>query len=276
MLRRPPALRTASRYLIVAGGLFLGALALHADDRIEGMIEGIAVVTSTQGTVTCYDSAGKGAPTKLHETLVLNQSIIETGAHAQCFFALSNGIGIGIGPSSEVHFETYVQKPFPPRKERISHESSVSILSVRVVAGTLSLASNQLSPLSQARIHLPVGELRIHSASCIVQVDSLGSRITANEGSLTYDYPDGVHKEFLSAPHSIRITQQSAQLSQVTETTTLAALPEYIAHFAQATQLAGKRVLYKAGAEGDPPRPILLASPHYFEQPAVRPYEFND
>ena len=91
---------------------------------------------------------------------MLNESTIETGKNAHVFFALSNGMGIGIGQNSEVIFETYVQKPFPARKERLSYEPSVSILSVRLVSGTLAVASNKLSPLSQARVYLPTGELR--------------------------------------------------------------------------------------------------------------------
>ena len=272
MLRRAPSFRTALRYLIVAGSMLVGTLASHG----ESMVEGLAFATSVKGSVQISSTGAGNSQPKIHDTLVLNESTIETGNNAHIFCALSNGIGIGVGQNTEVIFETYVQKPFPARKERLSYEPSVSILSIRLVTGTLSVASNKLSPLSQARVYLPTGELRIHSATCIVQNDQLGSHITACEGTITYYYPDGEQKEFIVEPQSIRISQQSAKLGKVTENTTLTSLPEQIDQFAQATQLASKRVLFKAGLNGNPPRAVLLSSPNFFDQPVARPYQFND
>ena len=272
MLRRAHSFRTALRYLIVAGSFLVGAHQTHGED----MGEGLAFATSVKGRIQITGTDGEAFQPMLHETLVLNESTIETGKHAHIFFALANGIGIGIGQNSEVIFETYLQKPFPARKEQLSHEPSVSILSIRLVTGSLSIASNNLSPLSQARVYLPTGELRIHSATCIVQNDALGSHITACEGTITYYYPDGEQKEFIVEPQSIRISQQSAKLGKVTESATLSSLPEHIDRFAKATQQASKRVLFKAGWNGNPPRAVLLSSPYFLDEPVARPYEFND
>ena len=98
--------------LIAVGCVFAGALATHA----EGMAEGIAFATSVKGSIQMTDAEGQHAQPNLHDTLILNESTIETGQNAHIFFALSNGIGIGIGQNSEVVFETYVQQPFPARK----------------------------------------------------------------------------------------------------------------------------------------------------------------
>ncbi|MFQ3224660.1 MAG: hypothetical protein ACI8Z5_000911 [Lentimonas sp.] len=258
--------------LIAVGCLPAAALVSYAAD----MAEGLAFATSVKGSIQITDTEGQRAQPNLHDTLTFNESTIETGKNAHIFFALSNGIGIGIGQNSEVIFETYVQQPFPARKERLSYEPSVSILSIRLVTGSLAVASNKLSPLSQARIHLPSGELRIRSATCIVQNDQIGSRITAYEGTITYYYPDDEGKEFIVEPQSIRISPQSAKLGRVTESTTLASLPEGISQFSKATQQASKRVLFKAGYDGNPPRAVLLAAPAFYNQPRARPYEFND
>jgi hypothetical protein len=259
---------------LIAAGSFLGGFVVsHAEE----MSEGIAVATSIKGSIRMKSADGQRAQPGLHDTLILNASTIETGKNAHLFLALSNGMGVGIGQNSEVLFETFVQKPFTEKKERLSYEPSVSILSIRLVTGSLAIVSNKLSPLSQARVHLPTGELRIHSATCIVQNDNLlGAHITACEGTLTYYYPDREKREFIVEPQSIRISPQSAMLGKVTESTTLTSLPEAIDQFAKATQHASKRVFFKAGYNGNPPRPVLIASPAYFDQPVDRPYEFNE
>lgn len=259
-------------YLIVAGSFLGGSIVSHAEE----MSEGIAVATGIKGSIQIKDADGQSTQPELHDTLILNASTIETGKNAHIFFALSNGTGVGIGQNSEVTFESFIQKPFTEKKESLSYEPSVSILTIRLVTGRLAIVSNKLSPLSQARVHLPTGELRIHSATCIVQNDDIGAHITACEGTLTYHYPDGESREFIVEPQSIRISPQSAMLGKVTESTLLTTLPEAIDQFAKATQHASKRVFFKAGYNGNPPRPVLIASPAYFDQPVDRPYEFNE
>ncbi len=258
--------------LIAAGSFLGGPVASHAEE----MPEGIAVATGIRGSIRIKSADGQSVSPKLHDTLILNASTIETGKNAHIFFALSNGMGIGIGQNTEVLIETFIQKPFTEKKERLSYEPSVSILSIRLVTGSMAIVSNKLSPLSQARVYLPTGELRIHSATCIVQNDDIGAHITACEGTLTYYYPDGESREFIVEPQSIRISPQSAKLGKVTESTTLTSLPEAIDQFAKATQHASKRVFFKAGYNGSPPRPVLIASPAYFDQPVDRPYVFNE
>jgi hypothetical protein len=185
-------------------------------------------------------------------------------------------MGIGIGENSAVRFETFIQQPFTEKSERLSHEPSRSILSVRLINGDLAVVSNNLSPLSEARVLLPTGELQIHSATCIIQYNDMGAQITAYKGLLTYKYQDRKHRELIVDPQSIRISPQSAMLGEVTESMTLSSLPRAIEQFSQATQHASKRVFFKAGLNGHLPRPVLIASPTYLDQPANRPYGFNE
>lgn len=257
---------------LIAVGSFLGGMMVsHAAE----MTEGIAVATSIKGSIEITANAQSTQP-KQHDTLSLNTTTVRTGKDAHIFFALSNGMGIGVGENSEVLFETFMQKPFTKDRERLSYEPSVSILSIRLIKGSLAVVSNKLSPLSQARVYLPSGELRIHSATCIVENNGMGDHITACKGNITYHYPDGKRREFIVEPQSIRISPQSAKLGQVTESTTLDSLPEAIDQFAKATQHASKRVHFRAGYNGHPPRPVLITSPAYFDQPVDRPYEFNE
>lgn len=258
--------------VIAAGSFCGGTVVSHAEE----MAEGIAVATSIQGRIEIENTTGHNAHLKLHDALTLNASTVKTGKGAHVFFALSNGMSIGIEENSEVVFETFTQKPFSKDRERLSYEASVSILSIRLITGNLAVVSNKLSPLSQARVYLPSGELRIHSATCIVQNNQMGAHITACEGNITYYYPNGEGREFIVKPQSIRIKPQSAKFGKITENTTLSSLPEAIDRFAKATQHASKRVFFKAGYDGHPPRPVLIAPPAYFDLPVDRPYEFND
>jgi hypothetical protein len=257
---------------LVAAGSFLGGV---VESNAEDMAEGIAVATSIKGSVQIEDAESHSTQPKLHDTLILNACTVETGKNAHIFLALSNGMGIGIGENSAVRFETFIQKPFTEKSERLSYEPSKSILSVRLINGDLAVVSNNLSPLSEARVFLPTGELQIHSATCIIQYNDMGAQITAYSGLLTYKYPDRKQRELIINPQSIRISPQSAMLGEVTESTTLSSLPQAIELFSQATQHASERVFFKAGKNGHPPRPVLIASPGHLDQPVSRPYEFN-
>ena len=114
---------------------------------------------------------------------------------------------------------------------------------------------------------------RLHALSSYTD---MAAQITAYAGLLTYKYPDRKHRELIVEPQSIRISAQSAMLGEVTESMTLSSLPKAVEEFAQATENASKRVFFKAGKDGDSPRPILIASPTYFDQPVIRPYEYPE
>lgn len=272
MLMHSTALKNLLRCVAAAGSFLVGGLSSHADE----MIEGIAIATSIRGSIQIETADEQRIHLKLHDELTLNATTIKTGKKAHLYFALSNGMGIGISENSEIIFETYLQRPFPPTRKRISHEPSVSILSIRLTSGSIAIASNELSPLSQARIYLPTGELRIHSATCIVQNDTLGTHITACEGTITYYYPDGKNREFIVEPQSIRISPQNAKLGKVSKVSTLNTLPKALERFAQATEHASQRVFFEASYNGKLLCPTLITSPTYFNQSTERPYVFCD
>jgi len=260
-------------FCLITTGYFLGGA---ADSNAEEMAEGIAVATSIQGSIQIEDAESKISQPKLHDTLNLNTCTVETGKNAHLFLALSNGIGIGIGENSEVRFETFIQQPFNEDRESLSYEPSVSILSIRIINGDLAVVSNKLSPLSEARIFLPIGELQIHSATCIINYSDMAAQITAYAGLLTYKYPDRKHRELIVEPQSIRISAQSAILGEITESMTLSSQPKAVEEFAQATENASNRVFFEAGKNGHSPQPVLIASPTYFDQPVIRPYEYAE
>ena len=272
MLMHSTALQNLLRCVAAASSFLVGGLSSHADE----MIEGIAIATSIRGSIQIETADEQRIHLKLHDELTLNATTLKTGNKAHLYFALSNGMGIGISENSEIIFETYLQRPFPPTRKRISHEPSVSILSIRLTSGSIAIASNELSPLSQARIYLPTGELRIHSATCIVQSDTFGTHITACEGTITYYYPDGESREFIVEPQSIRISPQNAKLGKVSKVSTLNTLPKALERFAQATEHASQRVFFEASYDGKLLCPTLITSPTYFNQSTERPYVFCD
>jgi len=258
---------------LIAAGIFLGGA---VDSNAEDMAEGIAVATSIQGSIQIKDDESQISQPRLHDTLNLNACTVETGKNAHLFLALSNGMGIGIGENSSVRFEIFIQQPFNEKRASLSYEPSVSILSIRLIDGDLAVVSNNLSPLSEARVFLPTGELQVHSATCIIRYTDMAAQITAYAGLLTYKYPDRKHRELIVEPQSIRISAQSAMLGEITESMTLSSQPKAVEEFAQATENASKRVFFKAGKDGDSPRPILIASPTYFDQPVIRPYDYPE
>jgi hypothetical protein len=269
--------RTQSSNPISLRGILLVAVCLlwlpsiHAKQTFGG----IAVVTSEHGSILIFDTAGESSSIHLHEGLQTHGSTITTGKGAHLYLALSNGVGIGLGENTEIIFETFEQSPYPTEKESIQHEPSVSNLSIRIVKGTVAIASNNLSPLSQFRILLSTGQLRIHSATCIVHHDALGLHLATYNGHLTYYYPESKDREFLIQPQSIRISQESAAAGHITESNTIAEMPKAWQIMAEATRNASSRVFFKSGGMDAQPKPVLMVSPDYFEQTPARPYRFS-
>jgi hypothetical protein len=249
----------------------IGIPSIHA----KPMLGGIAMVTSETGNIQITEAGEKPSSLSLHEALQLNGSKITTGAGAHLFLALSNGVGVGVGESTEVIFETFEQRPYPPEKEGLAHEPSVSKLSIRLIHGTAAISSNNLSPLSEMRILMPTGQIRIHSSRCVIQHDEIGLHIATYFGNLTYYYPDSDKREFITTPQSIRISKQSAALSRIAETKTAAEMPAAWEAMAAAARHASQRVFFKSGGQDAVARPVLIVSPEYFKQASPRPYELS-
>lgn len=242
------------------------------------MIDGSAIVTSRSGNLVATNAAAKSAPSKAHDILIPKGIQWTTGKDGQIFLTFSNSAAIGIDSSTQIKCLEYTQKPFNKEKQAFEYEPSVSKLRLQLEEGQVAIASNRLSPLSELRVQVPNGELRLHKGTCLIRYDAMGLQITAYDGNLTYYYPDGKEREFLTAPNKMRISDQSAERQQIAESSsTLEALSEHEQQLCQAVQHASQRVIFEANAgTGQAPHPVLIVKPQYFQQPALRPYQYKD
>ena len=256
--------------------LILTTLFLFSPLKAQTMIKGSAIVTSRSGSAHAKDASGKRVSTASHEILLPSGLTLSTTKDANIFLTFSNGVALAINEESVVQCTDYTQRPFDKEDQARDLEPSVSNLKLRMIKGQIAIASNQLSPLSELRIQLPKGELRLHKGCCLIRLNTTGLHITAYEGNLIYYYPNSQSREFVSAPKGIRISEQSMERLQVAENTSVETLEAEQAHFCQAAQHASKRVTFQANESTNlPPEPVLIAKPEYFQQPEFRPYLFN-
>ena len=256
--------------------LILTTLFIFSPLKAQTMIKGSAIITSRSGSAHAKDASGERVSTALHEILLPSGLTLSTTKDANIFLTFSNGVALAMNEESVVQCTDYTQRPFDKEDQVRNLEPSVSNLKLRMIEGQIAIASNQLSPLSELRIQLPKGELRLHKGCCLIRLNTTGLHITAYEGNLIYYYPDSQSREFVSAPKGIRISEQSMERLQVAETTSVETLEAEQAHFCQAVQHASKRVTFRANESTKlPPEPVLIARPEYFQQPEFRPYLFK-
>jgi hypothetical protein len=247
---------------------------LHGDE----MINGSAIVTSRSGQIKAISSEGQHLGADLHDVLTPTGLRLSTGAKSRFFLTLSNGVAFALDASSSLHFEQYTQRPFTLEEQTLGLEPSVSHLKVHFESGQIAIASNRFSPLSELRVQLPIGELRLHKGTCLIRYEeATGLQITALDGNLTYYYPEGSERAFIAAPKGVRISRQSAARNQIAETFTADTLPKDASHLSQAAQHASKRVTFEANIDSRmPPKPILIVPPDILHKPPLRSYSFND
>jgi hypothetical protein len=243
----------------------------------QTMIDGSAIVTSRSGKVRATDANGKNISMPAHEIIQPEGLEIATKKNGQIFLVLSNGVAVALDGASSIKCLEYTQRPFTKKEQRPEFEPSVSKFQLQFDQGQIAIASNRLSPLSELRIQLPMGEIRLHKGTCLISYDATGLHITAFDGNLTYYYPDGNSREFVSAPKSIRISEQSIALQQIAEAATADSLEADATRLCQAAQHASKRVTFEPNdVTLQPPVPVLIVRPSYFQQPTTRPYQFKD
>jgi hypothetical protein len=253
----------------------LATLFIFSPLQAQTMIEGSAIVTSRSGSVSAIDASGERFSAASHEILDPVGLTLSTKKDARIFLTFSNGIAVALNAASVVQCTDYTQRPFDKEDQALGLEPSESNLKMRLIDGQIAVASNRLSPLSDLRVKLPKGELRLHKGTCLISLDLTGLHITAFEGNLTYYYPDGESREFISAPKVIRISDQSMERQKAAEVTTVDSLGIEQVHFCQAAQHASKRVTFQANESTKlPPEPVLIVRPQYFQQPNFRPYQF--
>lgn len=232
-----------------------------------------AIITSMSGRIEQTRSDGKSSLLQPHDIIFADNSSITTSEDGHGFIVFSNGISLGIDNLSTIEIERYRQLPFPSNKESLSFEPSVSELKIRLDKGSFALVSDHLSPLSKFIIELPIGELRVHSASAYINYDETGVRITAYSGSLTFYYPEERGREFIAVPTSMRVSNESVAIGRYAEKITIQEAPQSWSIFTSATENAGKRVFFRSGGRNATPVPVLIVSPGYFKQPESRPYQ---
>lgn len=270
-------LRAVAAALRVAVQVVLGSLFLAEGLSARAMIEGNAVVTSWIGSVDVTDASGGKRAIQPRAPLSPSGLHWSTANDAGAFLALSNGTAVGIGASTRLQIIEFQQKTFGPEKAGFDYEPSESAVLLELKSGEIALSCQRLSPVSDFRVRLPHGSLRIHRGIVHLRYDSTGLHIAMIEGNLTYYYPDETTREFISAGTLLRISEQSAQRQQVANRGSLEALSAEAVQLHRATTHASQRVFFKANATtGQAPEPVLVVRPEYFEQASPRPYEFKD
>jgi len=261
------------RCLRLLGLSVLPALSAHAED----MVDGSAIVTSSSGSVSAINTNGDHISVDAHDVLLPAGVHLSTGKKGQIFLTLSNGVALGLDEESILVCAAYTQRPFDKEEQIQRLEPTVSNLSLQLEKGQLAIASNQLSPLSEIRVDLPFGQVRLIRGSCLIRYDAAGLLITALEGTLTYYYPGGDARDYITTPKSLRISKQSAERHLPLESSTIDSLALEGVRLSQATQHASRRVIFEPNkATGQAPVPVLIVRPEYFEQPSIRPYTFKD
>lgn len=259
-------------HLLALLGLF-ATTALQAGD----MIDGSALITSCTGAVNVTNTSAQSVPVNAHATLLPGGLSFSTGKKGALFMTLSNGIALGLDKQTTIHCAEYMQRPFDQEEQSRRFEASVSRLHLQYEKGQLAIASNQLSPLSDIRIELPFGELRLNKGSCLIRYDARGLHLTAVEGTLTYYYPNSDDREYIAAPKNVRISQQNAGHPHLTKIVPFETLAPEAMRLHKAAEHASRRVVFQPNAGTRlAPEPVLIVRPEYFEQPAFRPYTFED
>lgn len=257
----------------------LGLLGLFASNALSAaeMINGSAMITSRTGTVKVTQVSAQSVKVNAHTTLLPGGLSFSTGSKGALFLTLSNGVALGLDEKTTIHCTEYMQRPFNREEQSRGFEASVSKLRLQYEKGQLAIASNQLSPLSDIRIELPYGELRLNKGSCLIRHDANGLHLTAVEGTLTYYYPNSEEREYITAPKNVRISKENARRPHLTKIVPFEILNPEAIQLQKATEHASRRVLFQPNAgTGFAPKPLLIVRPEYYEQPTLRPYTFKD
>ncbi|MFP4069364.1 MAG: hypothetical protein ACLFVC_04200 [Opitutales bacterium] len=242
------------------------------------LLPGLAFLTTVDGEVRHQPEGRSARSPEIHAAISLNQSTLSTGPEAFCGLALSNGIALGLDANSTLRIPGFRQARFPEEKASLTYEPSMSELTLQLESGTLAVACDHLSPLSEMWIHLPLGKIRVHSATCVVAITETGVQLTVYQGHLTYYYPDASKREFISSEQSLRISPTSARMGRVAETAAMDGLPAEWRQLSEATYHASKRVFFLPGdPESEAPAtPVPIVPPDYYDQESARPYQLSD
>ena len=233
-------------------------------------LDGIGVVTSRSGEVHIA-----GQKPKLHEQLTLSGATLQTGAKSSLFLVLSNGVAISLGPNTELKIEHYTQKPFSKKKESQQYEPSESQLKINLLKGSLCCAFEHLSPISEARIKTPNGELRIHNGNSILLTDTKQTQINMFSGTATFYSPSANGRIFISDSQSIVLDSNSASNGKPASTEAIETIDKVWHNMAEATDYARTRIVFREAASGEVATPVFVLPENFHENATARPYHFK-
>ncbi|HKK18023.1 MAG TPA: hypothetical protein VJ952_05005 [Opitutales bacterium] len=261
--------------------LLAAVVPLNGEVPEDGLADGLALVTTAKGGVIFRSPDGTEREAELHAVETLSGMEVGSGEDEQLFLALSNGSAIGIHENSQLRFVSYRQRPFPPEKESLDYEPSLSTLVIRLSTGSLSFSADQISPLSRVLIQLPgLGRIRIHEASGRVSFDERGAEIAITSGIVGYTGPGMDEEEFINSPHAVRISRSATEPGRISMVNLNGRYPskELTELLVEATHRAKNRVVFKVpvGDEASIPRPVLVARPEALLKPTPRPYTYRD
>lgn len=243
--------------------------------QAQEMQAGFGFVTSIRGTVKAQTPDGTKPTLKLHQSEKLDGMTLKTKAKAEVFLVLSNGVALALTENTQVEIKAFKQAPFGPQSSSFEYEPTISNLNIRVIEGTIGLSCDHISPLSNLKIEMQSGHLRVHSTTSVIAASSIGMNISAYEGTLTFYYPNGTEREFIAQPQSVRISEQSAARGIVTEQGTVDEKEIKARELADAVKFARSRVMYRNVPGKSEPQALLLVSNNYLDQAPARPYSFK-
>lgn len=242
----------------------------------QALSEGLAIVTTVDGTVRLIDPAGDQRPVRLHETLALSGLQIITGKNSYFGLSLSNGLGLCIGPDSKLAISAFRQRPFLPSEASIDFEPSVSALSLKLDSGSIAFAADRLSLLSEIVLSLPQGLVETRATLGAVESRDGRARLTALQGSLIYAYPESGGQEFIGQKQGIDVSAFAATRGRPDRRFSEADFHPETVDLIQAAFQASRRVLFTVeGLQAAIPSPRLVMPERALQLPSPRPYDFR-
>lgn len=242
----------------------------------QELLPGRAIVTTVDGSVLLTPAGGNPSAGILHQTLSPEGLRIETGANGFFGLSLSNGLGLLAGPNSRITIERYRQRPFAAAEASRRFEPSRSELSLRLESGSLALAADRLSPVSEVVIDLPQGAVEVRTALAHLSVEESRARMASVEGSLIFVFPVTGKREFIGLGQGIEVSASTLETGQPDARFTKPSFSPEMRHLIDGARHASRRVIYTvSGSEPAIPEPHLVVPTDALRLPSPRPYRYQ-
>jgi len=237
---------------------------------------GIALFTTVSGEVRLTTGSDAPQTMALHSARPLAGTTIATGTDSHCGLALSNGVGLFLGPGTSIAIADFSQRPFAESENSLHYEPSVSRLQIQLLEGSLALAADRLSPLSEVTVGLRSGTVRTHSARAGFSVREDALALAAYSGNLTLTVGDA-DRHFIVGGEGLRFLFGAGGETIRSESISAQDLTVPISDLVDAASHASRRVLYRVNDSSPTiPQPVLARPEASFQQASPRPYRFLD